>query len=197
MNDPREPAEFSGLLGKTGEATAAAIDAARNIAFTAPTPCADFTAADLIGHFLGSADALARLGAGNPLAGDDPWGVSTRPGADWPDELIRRTRALAANWAVPAAWEGTVHTPNDLPARFAGQMAFAKLALHGWDLAATAGAAYDIDGEIADGLLELMTTMGDVGRNQGAFGPAVDIDDHASTFDRALALSGRDPAWRA
>ena len=32
---------------------------------------------------------------------------------------------------------------------------------------------------------------------EGLFGPAVEVGDDAPALDRAIALSGRDPAWSA
>jgi hypothetical protein len=32
---------------------------------------------------------------------------------------------------------------------------------------------------------------------EGMFGPAVPVADDATAFDRVIAGSGRDPAWRA
>jgi hypothetical protein len=37
----------------------------------------------------------------------------------------------------------------------------------------------------------------DAAGTEGMFGPAVTIADDAPALDRVIALSGRDPAWRA
>ena len=42
-----------------------------------------------------------------------------------------------------------------------------------------------------------MEQIGKMGREQGAFGELVDVDDDASDWERVLAEGGRDAGWHA
>ena len=82
-----------------------------------------------------------------------------------------------------------------MPAQAIGEMALIEVVLHGWDLARATGQELEISDALAAEVLRL------VGRDRRT-GPAVrgvrprgpDRRD-APDLDRALGLSGRDPAW--
>ena len=76
-------------------------------------------------------------------------------------------------------------------------MALAEVVIHGWDVARSTGQRYDVDDDVAEAVLAHVASFAADGPVEGLFGPAVEIADEAPAFDRAIALSGRDPEWRA
>jgi hypothetical protein len=74
---------------------------------------------------------------------------------------------------------------------------FGDQLIHGWDLAVSTGQ----DPVMPDGLPEAAFALiegafTEEGR-RGVLKPAVELPPDASTQDRLLAYSGRDPSWRA
>ena len=65
------------------------------------------------------------------------------------------------------------------------------------DLARATGQPYDPDPRDVAAILPFLEAFGSEQGVPGLFGPAVPVPDDAPAFDRALGLSGRDPAWRA
>jgi len=70
------------------------------------------------------------------------------------------------------------------------------VALHGWDVARAIGLPYDTDAATTQALLAYLGQFDPAG-TEGMFGPAVSVADDAPPFDRVVAMSGRDPGWRA
>ena len=66
----------------------------------------------------------------------------------------------------------------------------------GWDVARAIGRPYDCDPATAAACLAHLAQF-DTSGTEGMFGPAVPIADGTPGLDRVIALSGRDPAWRA
>jgi uncharacterized protein (TIGR03086 family) len=69
------------------------------------------------------------------------------------------------------------------------------LVIHGWDLARAIGADPGIPEDVVDATYAVAQNFGDLS-GSGVFGPAVSVPDDASTLDKLLGLTGRDPAWR-
>lgn len=163
------------------------------------TPCTDFDAAALINHFTGTVGSLGRIGRGEPLDPENPWGRgqhTTEPG--WPDRLATLIDELGAAWAGPDAWQGSVSFgSSEMPAESVGQMAFGEALLHGWDLARTADRSLTVSDEVGAELLQFIVDSADLGRSMGAYGPEVAVAQDRPAIDRALGLSGRDPDWRS
>ncbi|MGK5682900.1 TIGR03086 family metal-binding protein [Actinoplanes sp. URMC 104] len=150
---------------------------------TAPTPCHDWDVAALIGHLhqVGAALDLAMSGAPVPAG---HWGEPF-PGYD----------LSALSWAGPPA---TVDMGGMvMPGRTVADMLVADLVLHGWDLARATGRALPVPAELAGTTLTFLTAFQEQGRRMGLFGPPVEVPAGAGDLDRALGLSGRDPAWSA
>jgi len=68
--------------------------------------------------------------------------------------------------------------------------------LHGWDVAKATGQDYRCDDYVAQNVLKTVEAQGDLFRQYQGFAAVVPVPDDATAFDRALALSGRDPQWK-
>ena len=108
-----------------------------------PTPCSDYDVRGLINHFAGTTAWLERVGRRLSPDADDPFGANSDvTTGDWQALLTARIRAVAAAWDEPSAWEGSIEGVQ-MPATMIGQMAFAELLIHGWDLARATGQRVD------------------------------------------------------
>ncbi len=117
---------------------------------------------------------------------------------DWRAILPGRLDALVAAWREPGAGEGMTSAGGlTLPAADVAVVTLDELVLHGWDLARATGQPYDPDPRDVAAILPFLEAFGSSEGVPGLFGPAVPVPDDAPAFDRALGLSGRDPAWRA
>ena len=163
----------------------------------APTPCQEWVLSELTQHALGTTAGLARLGRREPLDPDDPWGEPATV-LPWPEQLSGQLDDLAAAWSDPGAWEGQVDMGGQqLPASMIGDMVLAEVVLHGWDLARATGQRLEVPDAVARQLRRGIEETAAMGRQMGAYGDAVEVDEDASDLDHSLAAAGRDPAWSA
>jgi uncharacterized protein (TIGR03086 family) len=181
----------------------AVISAVPDDALGSPTPCRDYSVADLLDHIEGLTTAFggAATKADGESANMGPQGDGSNLGPDWRNGVPRLLSGLTDAWRDPTAWEGMTRVGGqDLPGEVAGTVCFGELTVHGWDLATATGLPYETD---ATGLESLLALVGQVfGPGQdaargSAFGPAVPVPADASTLDRVLGLLGRDPGWSA
>ncbi|MCT2585777.1 TIGR03086 family metal-binding protein [Actinophytocola gossypii] len=165
---------------------------------TAPTPCAEYDVRALVHHLLFWGPSL--VGAGRkelvrpPAAAESDVDLA---GDDWVTALERLVGELVAAWSEPTAWQGVTWMGSDheLPAGQVGGMVTGELVLHSWDLARATGQRPGWDESLAEFVRAEVARNADQGRAMGVYGPAVAVGSDASALDRALALSGRDPAW--
>ncbi|MFB7170859.1 TIGR03086 family metal-binding protein [Streptomyces sp. NPDC056254] len=164
-----------------------------------PTPCPEYPVGALLVHLIGLAVAFrdaARKDLG-PTTDTVPDPVSTPLPADWREQLPRALAELAEAWREPSAWTGMTRAGSvDLPGDIAGAVAVDELVIHGWDLARATGQEYAPDQAALRAAYDfLLAAAEDETRGGGIYGPLVPVPDGAPLLDRAVGLSGRDPAW--
>jgi uncharacterized protein (TIGR03086 family) len=163
---------------------------------TGVTPCPDWDLHALLNHMiLWTAYSAERRARDEPL----------------PDELMTRdfvaepgyaaayeaqlARAVAA-WSEPAAWERELNVMGSpTPAADVGAMLVAEMVLHGWDIARASGHDYACAEPVATAVLATVEANAELFRKYEGFADPVPLPETASAFERALAMSGRDPRW--
>ena len=176
--------------------TAEIVRAVRPDQLGLPTPCTAYDV-DALGRHLTYWGVLysgqaARKQQPTPDAGPDD------VGADWAEVFTRHADQTVVAWSAPDAWTGTTSLNGaPMPAALVGSLMLAELVLHGWDLAVATGQRPTYSDTVAKTTLEIIERMADQGRAAGIFAAPVPVPDSASPLDRALAFSGRDPAWTA
>src|SRR5205085_1778758 len=107
-----------------------------------PTPCPDYSLADLVEHVGGLSLAFAAAAAKElgPMTGPARAGDGSRLADDWRTRIPLQLAAMADAWREPAAWEGMTRAGGiDLPGGVAGVVALDELVVHGWDVARASG----------------------------------------------------------
>ncbi|MFE5241718.1 MULTISPECIES: TIGR03086 family metal-binding protein [unclassified Streptomyces] len=171
---------------------------ARGIAATlpasAPTPCQGWDLRELINHWvLYSAHGLECRALRTPI----PDELTTRDftaDADWPEQYAAQLDQAVAAWSDPAVWEGGIDTGHgSTPAPDIAAMLLMETVLHGWDVARATGQEFRISEPAAGHLLRTVEGTAALYRQYEGFAGEVTLPEGASDFERALALSGRDP----
>jgi uncharacterized protein (TIGR03086 family) len=176
---------------------AALLDGVPDAALDAPTPCADTPVAGLLDHIMGLSEGLRASAAKEPDQGG-PEASAANLDPEWRSILPKRLDALVAAWRDPAAGEGVTSAGGvEMPAAEIAVVTLDELVVHGWDLARSTGQPYEPNPADVTTILGFLEAFGSAEGTPGLFGPAFPVPDDAPLFDRALGLSGRDPAWRA
>lgn len=156
--------------------------------WTAPTPVAGWSTADVVEHLLGWLP-----GALNAWAGLQLPDLEADLGARW------AARADAVDAVLGDSNRATMTLPTG---PFAGRQLAGVIDMiytpdvymHGLDLARAVGADTRFDPDFAADLLAGMRQMGDALRVGGQYGPAFPVDSD-DPVDQLMAHIGRDPAW--
>jgi uncharacterized protein (TIGR03086 family) len=185
----------------TATAAAPTLEIIRKIAddqLAAPTPCSDYDVRKLVNHMLFWGPSLEGAARKEPVVppADSEQDVDLTE-VDWTAKLVAQVDRLASAWSVPEAWQGTARVggPTEMPASMVGGMVFGEFVLHGWDLARATGQEPKWDQEVTEFVYAEVAKIAEQGRDMGVFGVEVAVPATASTLDRALGLSGRDPNW--
>jgi uncharacterized protein (TIGR03086 family) len=139
-----------------------------------PTPCSDWTVADLSDHIVNSTAGMVTMAQG----GQPDW--SANPHHDDPASAIQE-EAGALVEALDA--EGSA---------FPAGMAAGELAVHAYDLATALGrSTADLDPEIAQVGYDCMSASLTDDNRGGAFEPEQPAPDGADIYQRLAAFAGR------
>jgi uncharacterized protein (TIGR03086 family) len=166
-----------------------------------PSPCAGWTARDVVDHIVTMHRVMLRpvdreIGDAPPVA-SDPLGAFRA--ARVAVEAVLDTADLAATPCDTPAGLMTVEEQID-------QVVSDDMPMHGWDLARATGQADAIDPVDVEHLwatilaipaevMEKYRTPGGFRSGIEVYGPEVKVAEDAPLQDRLLGLIGRDPAW--
>lgn len=178
----------------------AVLAAVNDDALDARTPCEKLSLRELVAHLggLGVAFAAAARKDLGELTDTPPGENGYQLDDDWRRAYPANLAGLADAWRAPEAWEGMTRVGGvDLPSEVCAMVGLTEVVVHGWDVARSTGQPYEVDDDVADAVLAHIASFAAEGPVEGLFGPAVAISNDAPAFDRAIALSGRDPGWRA
>lgn len=158
-----------------------------------PTPCSEFTVAELRHHVVGWLTAFADGFADGDGNCSDPDAVVVHGdgAAQVREQRDRIAQALADGAGQRELKIGGAGMPGDM----ALSMILGEYHLHGWDLARATGRTWDPVGvqESLDFFPAMLTP--DFQGEGKTFGPRVDVAADTPAMDRLAGLTGRDPAW--
>ena len=182
-------------LGPATRATADVVFGVDDDQLAGPTPCPDYSVADLLDHLRGLSAAFAaaarKTGTG---AAADPDG--SRLGPKWRDDIVAALADLAEAWREPGAFDGvTMAGPVEMPADAAALVALNEVVVHGWDLARATGQPYDPDAGSVATCREFVAAFDAPADDDGLFGPPVDVPADGPALDRLVGATGRQPDW--
>ncbi len=162
----------------------------------APSPCPQWTAAEIVGHQVAVMGMMASSARGAEV---HLHGIPTEPVGDGPVAawVAARDDVLAA-LDTAGALQHEAETPfgRMVVDRFLG-MLYVDPLTHTWDLAMAAGVDPALDEELCQLGWERLDRAGDLIRGPGLYADRLDGDDTVSIADRFVAVTGRDPGWTA
>ena len=190
----------------SSEMAAAAAEAARVVngvpdtpgTLDAPTSCPDWDLRTLLNHtILWTSYSAERRAHGESVA-EDLMNKDFTADPGFRDDYARQINEAVRAWQDPGAWEGKRNVMGDAtPAADVGAMLIMEMALHGWDVAQATGQEYALHDAAAEAVLETVEAQAELFRKYQGFADAINVPDDATTFGRALRLSGRDPRWQS
>ncbi|HEY5172781.1 MAG TPA: TIGR03086 family metal-binding protein [Acidimicrobiia bacterium] len=155
--------------------------------WSVPTPCAEWTARDVVEHVIGFHEFLLLR----------PLGVRARrprddPAARWSATSLALFTALATPGVLDRATElpgGGGSTPRTMIGALT-----TDVLVHTWDLARAVRQTADLDEELCARAYAGAQASG-LQRHEAMIGPEVPIGTDAALADRLVAFYGRDPEW--
>lgn len=172
-----------------------------------PTPCAEWTLADLIAHMVvqNRGFAAAARGEVTDLALWNPatviGAVRRDPGPVYATSATEVLDAFAADGVLDTTFVLPEFGPDaKFPAAVAVGFHFVDYVVHGWDVSRAAGNAFELPAEVVGAVLPLALAVPDGSfrsQTDGPFRPAIPVADKADDMDRVLAHLGRSPHWSA
>jgi len=185
------------------EMAAAAAESARIVGgvrsdqLSAATPCNDWDLHELLNHIILWTAYSAERRARDEQVPDELTNRDfvAEPGyaADYAAQLDKAVTA----WSDPAAWQRDLNVMGSpTPAADVAALLIAEMVLHGWDAAKASGQRYTARDDVAAAVLTAVRANAELFRKYQGFAAAVEVPGDATTFDRALGLSGRDPQWK-
>ncbi|WP_283135178.1 TIGR03086 family metal-binding protein [Rhizohabitans arisaemae] len=189
--------EIADRYRKRADVFAAKITAVEPGRWSNPSPCEEWTAADVVGHIVDMHGAmlhpLGRALSPAPSAAENPVAAFTSARAD--------VEALLAD---PDTAASMVDTPGGRVSveEHIDRVVSEDMVLHGWDLARATGQDDTIDPAELERMWPTAQQIPDEMRIPGHFGPGivvlgpeVKVPEDAPLQERILGLLGRDPHW--
>ncbi len=157
-----------------------------------PSPCEEWTAREVAGHVIWGMRNIAALASGGPTPAEQPEAdiAGVDPEATWRQACDDAMTALDQVGALARVGNGPFGEMT-----VDGFLGFypSDLLAHAWDIAQAAGLDAHLPVDLCERGARGLAAAGDLLRQPGLMGPAVDVADDADAPTRFIALSGRRP----
>lgn len=162
------------------------------------TPCAEFDVRALVNHWvLYTSYGLEYRARREPLP-DELTGRDFAAADGWAESYADQLERAVAAWKDPAAWEGEIDLGGmAMSASDVAASILEEMAVHGWDVAVATGQEFRVSDGLGELLLGVVGGHAELYRQYDGYADPAPVPDGATAFERALALSGRDPRWTA
>lgn len=163
----------------------ARVEATPGGAWSAPSPCENWTAKDIVAHVVGTQINVVRAVTGDEVAVD----VDAGPKEAWRTSFA----AMKAALGQPGALEKMVAGPvGDMPvAQMVGRFLSNDVLVHTWDLARAVGGDEQLDADAVSHAFKGLQPMDAMIRQPGVFGPKVEPAPDADEQEQFLNFLGR------
>jgi uncharacterized protein (TIGR03086 family) len=196
-----EQEELLPMFQKAQRAFTDRVHAVREDQWSAPTPCEDWSVADLVQHMIDEHLWAAPLMHGQDLesAGKIVEGTRRLPveggvGANLAEQWDEAITASADAFTSAGALDRTVSlSRGDTPASDYVNEMIGDLTVHAWDLGKAIGYSDALPEDLVAFVYEEVEQAGDMS-SSGMFKPAVDVPEDAPTVDKLVGLLGRQPS---
>jgi uncharacterized protein (TIGR03086 family) len=192
--------DIVGLDARAVRASVQAVSQASAADLARPTPCADWTLADLLAHMTAQHNGFAAAATGN---GADllRWQTGA-PAADPVREYAVAAERVLAAFAAAGVLDREFALPQistqlRFPAAEAIGFHFVDYVVHGWDVARALGLGYDLEPDLLAAARPIAWSVPDGERRRrpgAAFAPRVAATGDG-VLDEIVALLGRRPDW--
>ncbi|WP_339133147.1 TIGR03086 family metal-binding protein [Streptomyces sp. f51] len=165
--------------------------------WSAPTPCGEWTVAQVLNHARLDQQAYGAAVTGTGWPESDAFHPDGTLEAGVTAELDKVLAQVADAYAGLRADAEEVATPlGPLPFGVAAAAAAMDAGVHAWDIAVATGQASPLDDELAGGIRLAADRLADHLREAfGVFAPAREVPQGAGRAEALLAFLGRDPHW--
>jgi uncharacterized protein (TIGR03086 family) len=198
MNTSPETANGPALMAAAAaEATRVVAGAANTKTLEQTTPCTDWDLRTLLNHMILWTSYSAERRAHGESVAEELMSKDFTAEPGYAQAYQAQIAKAVDAWSEPEAWAGDRNVMGSAtPAADIAAMLIAEMVLHGWDIAQATGQDYRCDEGVAQAVLETVRAQGELFRQYQGFAAIVSVPEDATAFDRALALSGRDPGWK-
>jgi uncharacterized protein (TIGR03086 family) len=169
-----------------------------------PTPCGDWTLAELLTHMTAQHDGwvAAAAGDGGDLARWQPRAPAADPVKEYTAAAGRVLAAFGADGVLDRQFAlPEISSVLRFPAAEAISFHFIDYLVHGWDVARSLGldpGDYELEPDLLAAALPVARAVPDgEPRRQGVvpFAPGIPLPGEVSVLDRIVAMLGRSPSW--
>lgn len=180
-----------GQLAQAIDATRQVINAIAPGQWQDPSPCSEWTVAQVAGHLVEGNFRFAILADGHPRP---PLAELIATDDELPAAYGDSGVALLEAFGQPGALDRIVTVPlGQLPGIAALRMRVVEILVHGWDLAVATGQRPEFPADLAEaGLAFTLAKLSDIPAGQQPFAPAHQVAADAPAIDRLAACLGRD-----
>lgn len=179
----------SDRYGRAARGFSHRVDAITEAGWDRPSPCAGWSARDVVAHLAAWVPAFFRDAGGLVLP-------ESKPGVGPAEAWHGLDGALQTGLEDPEVAAQIVHHPMAGQHRFddaVGQFVLGDVLIHTWDLARAAGLDDTLDPELVHEMLVGIEPLDAILRASGQYGPRVPVPADSSEQTRLIAFTGRQP----